>query len=305
MRVPQAAAAKAPTTSRRTRPMPRPRKPHWLARAALAPFLRWRTHPWRRKFFVEQLEERILLDSTQAFPTPLDPLKPFGSLAFAKSHADRVAAAGETDAYTLALDGGQVLTAVLQPTDPSLQVRLELLDPNSATLASADAAQPGAPVVLQTTPITAAGTYQLELVGLAGSGAYTVSLTLGAAVEAEGIAPGAGDDTLAAAQNIDGSSVALPGGADRLAVAGQSDNGSDYYSFHLTQGQTADLALATPAGSGTVHVDLLDASGTLLAKGVAGAINADEMIRQFQVPATGLYYARVSSAAAGQSYSLL
>src|SRR5262245_49756914 len=117
---------------------------------------RW---PWgkrRPRPCIEQLEDRILLDGTQSFPAPLDPLKPFGSLAFARSHADAIAGAGDTDTYTVPLDGGQVLTAVLRADDPSLQARLRLRDPGAATLAGADATTPGVAVVLQTVPVSGA-----------------------------------------------------------------------------------------------------------------------------------------------------
>ena len=48
-----------------------------------------------------------MLDGSQPFPTPLDPLKPFGSLVFTKNHPDTISVAGETDTYTIALDQGQ------------------------------------------------------------------------------------------------------------------------------------------------------------------------------------------------------
>src|SRR5689334_16452886 len=68
----------------------------------------------RKLLRVEQLEERVLMDSTQAFPAPLDPMRPLGSLVFTGSHADRIEPAGETDTYTLRLDPGQTAAAVVR-----------------------------------------------------------------------------------------------------------------------------------------------------------------------------------------------
>src|SRR5262245_31885803 len=87
---------------------------------------------------IEPLEERILLDVTKAFPTPLDAITPFGSEVFARTDSDTLAP-GSTHTYTIPLAAGQVLTAVLQPGDPSFQAHLALLDPNSVQVASADA----------------------------------------------------------------------------------------------------------------------------------------------------------------------
>src|SRR5262249_50510881 len=85
------------------------RKEHTMSSSPLQNWLRTRAQQKRRRKAarprpprrlrprVEPLEERVLLDSTQAFPVPLDPLRPFGSLLFTGSHADRIDPAGETD----------------------------------------------------------------------------------------------------------------------------------------------------------------------------------------------------------------
>src|SRR5262249_43045789 len=150
----------------------------------------------------------------------------------------------ETDSYTLRLDPGQTAAAVVRPSDSSLQVRLQLRDPSAGLLRTATATGPRQAVVPPATPAAGRGGYQLDVTGLAGSGNYDVSFLLNGAVEEEGVLAGAANDSVAAAQDIDGSSVALAGGADRLAVSGRSEGGDDFYSWHLSAGQSATLAVA-------------------------------------------------------------
>ena len=256
-----------------------------------------------RSLFFEPLEERVLLDINQAFLVPLDPVEPFGSQVFAKSQAGTIDTTGQTNTYTVRLDAGQVVTAVVHPVDASLQAGLEVRASDATVLASTVASSAGAAAILQTAPIVSADVYQIVVTGVAGSGAFTVGLNLNATVEEEGILSGSVNDSRTNAQAIDGSSVAVANGCDRLAVVGQSDNGDDFYSFHFNAGQTATLAVAA-SGAETVHLELQDGAGNLLARGVSGALNATETISDFRALADGTYYARISATAA-QPYGLL
>ena len=107
-----------------------------------------------------------------------------------------------------------------------------------------------------------------------------------------------------AAGDISSSAIALGGGAQRLAVVGQSDERADYYGFGLSVGQGASLVLTNLAPSGSVGLELYDGTGTLLARGVSGAENVDQSISSFVAPAAGTYYVRVSGDP-GQFYSLV
>src|SRR5262249_62077441 len=73
-----------------------------------------------------------------------------------------------------------------------------------------------------------AGTYRVVVGGAGGTtGGYTVQLILNAAVENEGRIAGASNNTLATAQNIDGSFITVQtpqAGAPRAAVEGSTDN---------------------------------------------------------------------------------
>lgn len=78
---------------------------------------------------------------------------------------------------------------------------------------------------------------------------------------------------------------------------------ADAYSFDLTAGRNASLVVTT-LNSASTHVQLLDASGTVLTSGVVGSENASESITQFVAPADGTYYAKVT-ADAPTDYSLV
>src|SRR5687767_1372726 len=83
---------------------------------------------------IEQLEDRVVMDSTQAFPVPLDLVLPAGSLIYNKSQPGRIEPAAETDTYLIDLDLAQTVTAVLQPNDGSLRGQLRLVGPGATEL---------------------------------------------------------------------------------------------------------------------------------------------------------------------------
>jgi hypothetical protein len=78
---------------------------------------------------------------------------------------------------------------------------------------------------------------------------------------------------------------------------------ADVYSFALSAGQSATVALTALAGSGA-HLDILDGTGMVLATGVAGATNLDAAISNFLAPTSGTYYARITGAST-EVYSLV
>src|SRR5262249_11047771 len=86
------------------------------------------------------------------------------------------------------------------------------------------------------------------------TGAYTVQVTLNAALENEGNVPGSTNNTRATAQDLSGSFVTLQTPqttAQRGAVSGGfTDGDNDFYAFNLTDGQIVTLALvASPLGN--------------------------------------------------------
>ncbi|MGE5611925.1 MAG: Ig-like domain-containing protein [Bacillota bacterium] len=77
----------------------------------------------------------------------------------------------------------------------------------------------------------------------------------------------------------------------------------DYYSFTLQAGETASIVLKKLA-SGTAHVAITDAAGTVLVQGLATSGNVDELLSGFAAPSPGRYYVRLSSDA-GLAYQLM
>jgi methionine-rich copper-binding protein CopC/protocatechuate 3,4-dioxygenase beta subunit len=73
---------------------------------------------------------------------------------------------------------------------------------------------------------------------------------------------------------------------------------SNYYSFQLNAGQSSTVVVKGLKG-GSATVELVDASGNLLALGAPGR-GVDQAISNFVAPSTGTYYAVVSGA--GNSY---
>jgi hypothetical protein len=233
----------------------------------------------------------------QAFPTHLGGTTPSGSLVYSRSTSDSVNGPADGESYTLNVNAGQTITVLVTPTNPALQPMVQVTDPSGALLGSATASAAGKKALLETVAAQAAGTYTITITGAGGTtGSFTVQVTLNAALDT-GVNDGASNNTLATAQDINPSFVTLQTAlaqATRGAVLGQTlDATFDYYSFTLSAGDTTTLALKGQVAS-TINVDLLDSGGNVLASGVGGATNLDEVISNFAVAAAGTYYARVT-----------
>jgi autotransporter-associated beta strand protein len=189
-----------------------------------------------------------------AFPVPLTAVNPLGSLVYQGSASAIIAPAGDTDSYTISLDAGQSLTAFVVPA-ATLQPSVSITAPNSTVLGTATASALGQQAVLQSVPVTAAGTYTITVSGAAGTGAFTLQLELNAAVESEAHG-GPTNNTFAAAQPLDAAFTSLGTASQRAAVLGTTDGGGSqtFVSFPLNtdpgwsyQGQ---WAFGTPTGGG-------------------------------------------------------
>lgn len=260
-----------------------------------------RTFPSTRTLHLEALEQRALL-AVNPFPVPLDPTGPLGSLTFGGSRNDRFDVPGETDSFTVSLNSGQTLTAILSPEDPSIEGRVELLNPDSVSLRVATAGASGQNVALQAVSIATDGVYRIDVTSQTGSGDYKIDLLLNAVAEDEEL-HGISNDTIAAAQSLEASSISLQDDADRLAVLGVSEGGDDLFAFNLVADQLTSLALTSLDG-GDLGLELLGSSEAVLARGVEGANSVDEHVADFMAPSAGTYYARVTGQL-GQSYCLV
>ena len=165
--------------------------------------------------------------------------EPAGSLIYDPSVTGAVSFAGDTDTYTLPLAASQTLTLVLT-TDPSLIGTLTLLDPTEYAIASATGGSAGPDVVLETAPVTTAGTYSL-VVG--GSGGTTGSYTLQAILNAVFKQPTDTNNSIGIGLRPEQRAFASLGttpAADRAGVMGTIDpsGDSDFYKFYLNAGQS-------------------------------------------------------------------
>jgi hypothetical protein len=166
---------------------------------------------------------------TVAYPTPLASLNPAGSLIYDPTATGIIGPAGDTDGFTLSVDPGQTMTLLVRPTSTTLQPTIQVFDSSNNLIGSASAGAAGAIALIQTVPTvgTTTGTYRFVVGGANGTvGGYTLQVILNAAQEAEGIVPGANNNSIATAQDINGSftSPGVPGAtALRGAVLGTTD----------------------------------------------------------------------------------
>lgn len=250
------------------------------------------------------MEPRLLL-SGELHADPA--LPPHGSLIHTSSVTAGFSTPGESDTYTIDLDAGQTLTLGLKPNDSSILGRIDVRDSGNNLLASVQATSPGDRVFLQTLPIGALDTYTIVATSIEGTGEYDASFWLNSLLETENLG-GETNDEQSSAIDLSPSSIALPNGADRLAVVGRADDGAyDFYFFDLSDGQAATIGLtATEMGApeGSLFLELLDDSGNLLTLGQDGWGNVDEAIHGFVAPQAGTYFVRVSGEA-GREYTLI
>src|SRR5262245_53340160 len=185
------------------------------------------------------------LAATVPFPA-LTGVKPFGSLIYDGSVDDTVPASA-TQSFTLSVDASQTITVDVLPA-VSLQATIELRDPSNNVIGSATAGAVGQEALLQTVPASSAGTYTIMIGGANNTtGTFHVRAALNAAFEGEAHG-GPANDTLADAQALDSSAIALRPVADRLAVLGEVD-GNEYSlivprdaNFDLESNDEADSA---------------------------------------------------------------
>ncbi|MEN6449292.1 MAG: M36 family metallopeptidase, partial [Thermoguttaceae bacterium] len=162
--------------------------------------------------------------ATVAFPTPLTAKSPLGSLVYDGSVAGAISPAGDTDRFTISLDAGQTITAVVHP-GTGLQPTIAMTGPG-IDVGPLTASAVGKTVLIETARVATAGTYAFVVGGAAGTaGTFTLQLTLNAAQELEAN-DGPTNDTLATAQDLDGSFIGISGAAQRGAVAGTLPTGA-------------------------------------------------------------------------------
>lgn len=247
---------------------------------------RWRNGRGRAPN-VEVLEERRLLFAGP-LPTSFEPIAPDGSLIHSAIVSESVNGVGETDSFTVALDGEQTLSVVVDP-DSGLAPVVRLRDPSNALLGTA-LATTGEDAVLQTIPITVPGTYTIEVSVLGPViggiiGDYTVQAIINSAVENESH-DGASNDSQATAQDLEQSMLSLGSGDEqRGAVIGtrtspQAVIDSDNFESGALDGQWSTSS-SDPGGRIQVTGAFGTAAGSfalLMDRNPDGAYNNNEAI---------------------------
>jgi hypothetical protein len=142
----------------------------------------------------------------------------FGSLIHEQVWSANIGAAGQTSDYFLSLDPGQTLSVISQPTGslvPTIQVR------NPAGTLIGTSSLVGNSSVVSSLLIPTAGRYRITFGGSGSStGVFNARVLLNADIERESLG-GPTNNSLATAQNLDGTAVSLgTRGADRLGVVG-------------------------------------------------------------------------------------
>lgn len=164
--------------------------------------------------------------SSVAYPVPMTPIAPLGSLIYATEAESFVQSSSDSDSFTIDVDPGQTISVLLTPISSGLVGSVELTDPDGASLALATASGPGESVVLQTVAAVEAGTYTVVVSGDGGStGRYTTEFVVNTALELE---THGGPSNNGSAQDIDASMVQLLKGATRGAVLGTADGPGNY-----------------------------------------------------------------------------
>ncbi|MCA9259364.1 MAG: hypothetical protein KDA61_09200, partial [Planctomycetales bacterium] len=255
---------------------------------------------------IEALEERRLLASDAFLASSMIERFDFGQ--------QTISAAGEIDAFTIDLDEGQTLSLRVDPSSP-LAPRVSIRTPNGQELASATATS-GGTAQINLAPLLVAGDYTIRVEGEASAtGSYVLSGVINALLEPES-GGGSTNDVVAAADSLDDSMIAWGlAGVARGAAIGRIDvdQGSDWYAFQLSDGQSVSLLLhgASPDGAPqTAAFELHAADGALLAVGTptsAGDLSIAGFVDRSTDGSPDQYFARVASTTTiwGAEYALV
>jgi hypothetical protein len=262
------------------------------------------------------------VDSTvRPFPSPLVPKLPFGSLVYDPLLSAEIVPPGDTDRYTIALDAGQVMS-VVAAASALIESAITVRGPGNNLIGTSVSGGPGSSPVIQALTIPTPGIYLIAVSGVGtNTGAYTLDITLNAAIEEETL-NGIPNNTAVEAENIDASFISLPGGMRRAAVAGelpeptvvppalrgdesQQPSGSDFgapttdprdhYAFTLEAGDRVSIVLDS-AFREFSSLSMLATDGSVIAQGT-NSPHLAAWIEPFVAPTPGTYQAIVEGEA--------
>lgn len=173
--------------------------------------------------------------TSRAFPT-LTAVNPLGSQIAKGTATGLVNTSTDADEFTIALETGQSVSAVVSPSG-GLRPKVTILTPSSTTLVTLTAGTTGTAIATTPAAVPVSGTYTIRIESSAGtSGTFTLDVLLGAAQETEAINSST-NHTPATAQNINAAVVTQGtaiGSAKRAAVLGSTDLSTDYTATPVT-----------------------------------------------------------------------
>lgn len=138
-----------------------------------------------------------------------------GSLIHRSKIEGNLASATDEDGWNVLLQAGQTLAVAVIPSG-SLAPSVAVLNSSGTAIATA-AGSAGEAVLIQDFSITTTGEYRVVVKGNGGGGAYQGTIAVNAAIESEG-AGGAGNNSLATAEDLDPRFLATEDGAGRRAA---------------------------------------------------------------------------------------
>jgi len=160
---------------------------------------------------------------TSEFEIPFETqgIEPKGSLVYGQLIPGLITDPTVPAVLEMQLDAGQTITIVVHPFD-GLKPTVELYGPDGSVLASATSTQAGKAVIIQTVPVSTAGQYTVSVASAGGAGEFETEILFNAAADTDAN-DGVTNNTLADAQDIDGSFIDLGARATRGAVVGGPD----------------------------------------------------------------------------------
>lgn len=236
-------------------------------------------------------------------PLPVVSQLPDGSMAFNVPTIDsQIDFADDTDSFTIDMDAGQTLSAVLTSA-PWLQARMTLSGPDGGSVSpvTVTAAAQGNSLLIQTFAITEAGTYTFAVSSANDTtGAYSLSVLLNAHTEVEQF-NGTPNNDIPGAEDLANSQIALnqSGTSTRAVASGQLDTGSteaDWYKVSLAAGDSISALLSSTGTATDMELGLYDAAGVLQTPAtVSDSSQVDVALSNLVVTTAGDYYLRVSA----------
>ena len=160
---------------------------------------------------------------TQAFPTPLAPVLPLGSLVYEGVTSAELSDGGDEDRFTIDVDAPRNITIIARSTTVS-SLAVSLYQDELTLLETASPLADGMSTVLSSATLPSAGEYTIAVGSNDGSGRFDLQIILNAAAELESFG-GPRNDSSVSAQDLETAFVNLGDtNVQHAAVLGIAEN---------------------------------------------------------------------------------